>query len=324
MSHTYVYTSIYIKTSSPQGRKCVYTHVTISMKDSEEQNRCSFHSIHHVTFMCYVQNASCVYFLWQSSPEECNLYLCKIWDFHSGNYEECRLLGCGPCRSCVNRRFEGMYLLQLHGRKIHERETSVSRWLQTELSAATCYKLSCLQPPATNWAVCSHLLTLVPRLQIFLPCSWRRYIPSKRRFTQNLHGAASQKTEFFFKLHLTPMLFLLIDDECGLELESRIGQVILVVKRIERYWLLFNFLSIGISKVISKVYFPKNNFSRWIMFVFLLKTFPYDRNQWLSSTLRRKLLCWYKEISREILWHIMDSKYTSRKNFEVLCYIRKL
>jgi hypothetical protein len=37
-----------------------------------------------------------------------------------------------PCRSCVNRRFGGMYRLHLQGRKIRERGTSVSRWLQTE------------------------------------------------------------------------------------------------------------------------------------------------------------------------------------------------
>jgi hypothetical protein len=40
-----------------------------------------------------------------------------------------------PCRSCVNRRFGGTYRLHLHVRKIRERGTSVSRWLQT---AATC------------------------------------------------------------------------------------------------------------------------------------------------------------------------------------------
>jgi hypothetical protein len=36
------------------------------------------------------------------------------------------------CRSCVNRRFGGTYRLHLQGRKICERGTSVSRWLQTE------------------------------------------------------------------------------------------------------------------------------------------------------------------------------------------------
>jgi hypothetical protein len=36
------------------------------------------------------------------------------------------------CRSCVNWRFGGTYRVYLHGRKIRERGTSVSRWLQTE------------------------------------------------------------------------------------------------------------------------------------------------------------------------------------------------
>jgi hypothetical protein len=48
-----------------------------------------------------------------------------------------------------------------------------------------------------DWAVCSHLLTLVPRSRIFLPWRWRRYVPPKSRFTQDLHGATSQKTAFF-------------------------------------------------------------------------------------------------------------------------------
>jgi hypothetical protein len=65
-----------------------------------------------------------------------------------------------PCRSCVNRRFGGTYLLHLQGGKIRDRGTSVSRWLQSAL----------------------------------------RYVPPKRRFTQNLHGATSQKTAFFIML----------------------------------------------------------------------------------------------------------------------------
>jgi hypothetical protein len=36
-----------------------------------------------------------------------------------------------PCISHVNRRFGGKYHLHLQGRKIRERGTSVSRWLQT-------------------------------------------------------------------------------------------------------------------------------------------------------------------------------------------------
>jgi hypothetical protein len=34
------------------------------------------------------------------------------------------------CRSCVNRRFGGTYHIHLQGRKIRERRTSVSSWLQ--------------------------------------------------------------------------------------------------------------------------------------------------------------------------------------------------
>jgi hypothetical protein len=45
-------------------------------------------------------------------------------------------------------------------------------------------------------SVCSHLLTLVPGSRIFLPWRLRRYILPKRRFTQNVHGATSQKAAF--------------------------------------------------------------------------------------------------------------------------------
>jgi hypothetical protein len=37
-----------------------------------------------------------------------------------------------PCRSCVNRRFGGIYCLLLLGRKILERGTNMSSWLQTK------------------------------------------------------------------------------------------------------------------------------------------------------------------------------------------------
>jgi hypothetical protein len=63
------------------------------------------------------------------------------------------------CRSCVNRRFAGLYRLHLQGG-------------------------------------CSHLLTLVSLTRIFLPWRWRRYVPPKRQFTQDLHSATSQKTAF--------------------------------------------------------------------------------------------------------------------------------
>jgi hypothetical protein len=67
-----------------------------------------------------------------------------------------------PCRSCVNRCFGGTFRLHLQGRKIR-----------------------------------SHLLTLVPRSWIFLPWRRRWYVLPKRLFTQDLHGATSQKTAFF-------------------------------------------------------------------------------------------------------------------------------
>jgi hypothetical protein len=43
----------------------------------------------------------------------------------------------------------------------------------------------------------SHPLMLVHRSWIFLPWSWRRYVPPKRRLTQDLHSATSQKTTIF-------------------------------------------------------------------------------------------------------------------------------
>jgi hypothetical protein len=44
---------------------------------------------------------------------------------------------------------------------------------------------------------CTHMLTLVPRSRIFLPWRLRRYVPPKRRFTQDLQGTTSQKMTFF-------------------------------------------------------------------------------------------------------------------------------
>jgi hypothetical protein len=54
---------------------------------------------------------------------------------------------------------------------------------------------------------------LVPRSRIFLPWSWRRCVPPKRPFTQDLHGASSQKTAVFItqKLHWTS--FSSVDQE---------------------------------------------------------------------------------------------------------------
>jgi hypothetical protein len=63
----------------------------------------------------------------------------------------------------------------------------------------TCFLgcFHCSKSSLLSCRVCSYLLTLVPRRRIFLPWRWRRYDPPKRRFTQYLHGATSQKTAFF-------------------------------------------------------------------------------------------------------------------------------
>lgn len=79
--------------------------------------------------------------------------------------EEFRLLGCGALYILMNRRFGRKHRLNLQGDQVA--------------------------------AVCTHVLTLVPRSRIFLPWRWRRYISPKRRFTQDIHNATSQKTEFF-------------------------------------------------------------------------------------------------------------------------------
>jgi hypothetical protein len=78
-------------------------------------------------------------------------------------FESAVLWDVTPCRSCVKRRFRGTYRLHLQGRRIRERWTSVNRWL---------------------------------------PWKCRRYFPPKRRLTQDLHGATSQKAAF---LILTPV-----------------------------------------------------------------------------------------------------------------------
>jgi hypothetical protein len=49
----------------------------------------------------------------------------------------------------------------------------------------------------TGGLVCSHMLTPVFHSRIFLPWKWRRYVPPKRRSTQDLHSTTSQKTTFF-------------------------------------------------------------------------------------------------------------------------------
>jgi hypothetical protein len=55
-----------------------------------------------------------------------------------------------PCRSCVNRRFGGTYRFHLEGRKIRERGTGVSRWLQTESPVHTHLSVACVVSKRTS------------------------------------------------------------------------------------------------------------------------------------------------------------------------------
>jgi hypothetical protein len=56
------------------------------------------------------------------------------------------------------------------------------------------YVAGCFQLVAQS---ASHLLMLVPCSRIFLPWRWRRHVPPKHWFTQDLHGATFQKAAFF-------------------------------------------------------------------------------------------------------------------------------
>jgi hypothetical protein len=57
--------------------------------------------------------------------------ICKFEVFTAVTMKNAVFWDVAPCRSCVNRRFGGTYRLNLQGRKIGKRGTSVSRWLQT-------------------------------------------------------------------------------------------------------------------------------------------------------------------------------------------------
>jgi hypothetical protein len=66
----------------------------------------------------------------------------------------------------------------------------------SEERAASIFRLEKSASEEPAWASGCRL-SLVPRSRICLLWGWRRYVPPKRRFTQDLHGATSQKTAFF-------------------------------------------------------------------------------------------------------------------------------
>jgi hypothetical protein len=110
---------------------------------------------------------------------------------------------------------------------------------------------------------------LVPRLPIFQPWRCRRYISLNRRFTQDPHGATSQKTAFFI---VTPMKasnltkYLLVLDHSGqgnyqtniylyrlyytlhlnIYWSSRFQMVLMMVYNTQNYWVFGLFSSSGI------------------------------------------------------------------------------
>jgi hypothetical protein len=148
----------------------------------------------------------------------------------------------GPCGYCVNWCFGGTYRLHLQSRKIRERATSMSRWLQ---------------------------LTLVPRSRIFLPWRWRRYVPPKRRFTQDLHCATSQKTAFFM-LTFVDQKFVWILHACCMSPTSILLGVIVPnsIKSTSSIYTV-NLLLMSFSPVFSCLYIlgrnipPNHVFMKW-------------------------------------------------------------
>jgi hypothetical protein len=92
-----------------------------------------------------------------------------------------------------------------NSRARNQREKVTADWA-TSQNIQPCFPMRPTLPPSlflhswvfsTGGSVCSHLLMLVPRSRIFLLWRWRRYVPLKRRFTQELHSATSQKTALF-------------------------------------------------------------------------------------------------------------------------------
>jgi hypothetical protein len=106
-----------------------------------------------------------------------------------------------PCRSCVNRLFGRTHRFHLQGRKIRARETSGSRWLQTDTCSLWFIASGFFYPEDGGdtflqnigshkiYTAPSHLLTLVSRPRTLK-------MEAKRRFIEDLHGATSQKTAF--------------------------------------------------------------------------------------------------------------------------------
>jgi hypothetical protein len=109
-----------------------------------------------------------------------------------------------PCRSCMNRRFGGTYRLNLQGKKIRERGTSVNRWLHPRRRHSSLWVYFPKNHGNDTFYVdCAcHLLShwFLAQL-ILLPWRWRRHITPKRLLTFNLlRGVMFQKMELFITI----------------------------------------------------------------------------------------------------------------------------
>jgi hypothetical protein len=121
----------------------------------------------------------------------------------------------------VGQCMAGNLALTLLGQCLHGRPSSPTNPWHNHNPSLACYLLAHLHRPLpsplywfhmqptlppysftagyflTGDSVCSHPLKLVPCWQIFILWTWRWYVHLKHRFTQDLHGATSQKTAFF-------------------------------------------------------------------------------------------------------------------------------
>jgi hypothetical protein len=139
---------------------------------TEERRVWGFHS----RYMNLVRTSQETHYV--STTESNLLMLCKIWDFHGSDYEECRLLGYKiPVRTSQETHYVSA--------------TEPSRLMLCNIEVFTAVTMK----NAVFWDVTpcdsnSFWLLLTPFLARWLlsPWRWRRYVPPKRWFSQEPHG----------------------------------------------------------------------------------------------------------------------------------------
>jgi hypothetical protein len=164
--------------------------------------------------------------------------LCKIWGFHGSDYKECRLLGYKtPVRTSQethyfstteSSRLKLCNIWGFHGCDYEEyrllRYDTVWFLWDSEERTASIIRVNRINKVGTILAernIWSRLQTLFLARWFFTAWWWRRYVPLKRRFWQELHGVITKKVAFFKflpnliqlpRLPLSSFLFLL----CGI------------------------------------------------------------------------------------------------------------